>query len=97
MKEYDYPTEEELEKIKAWEPSDIKGLLSFIKSIWWHPDWGFKLQENCLELHTGGWSGNEMIIDELEKTIFWFMFWQKSERGGHYYFQFEENYVLYEK
>lgn len=38
-----------------------------------------------------------MIIDELEKTIFWFMFWQKSERGGHYYFQFGENYTLYEK
>lgn len=40
MKEYDYPTEEELERIKTWEPSDIKGLLSFIKSIWWRPDWG---------------------------------------------------------
>jgi len=40
-----------------------------------------------LEIHTGGWSGHEEIIDELQCTMFWFFYWQKSERGGHYYFK----------
>lgn len=43
-----------------------------------------------LELHTGGWSGNEDIIEELHSTnkhMFWLFHWQKSKRGGHYYFK----------
>lgn len=40
-----------------------------------------------LELHTGGWLENEEIIEELIQSFFWVLFWQKSERGGHYYFK----------
>jgi hypothetical protein len=43
-----------------------------------------------LELHTGGWSGNEEIISVLQNSMFWVMYWQKSERGGHYYFELPE-------
>lgn len=40
-----------------------------------------------LELHTGGHSTNEGIIESLQKhEIFWNLWWQKTERGGHYYF-----------
>jgi len=42
-----------------------------------------------LELHTGGWSGNELIIDALKKTTFWMLYWTMSRRGGHYYFEIE--------
>ena len=36
---------------------------------------------------TGGWSGHEEIIDELEKTWFWMFCWEQSRRGGHYIFE----------
>lgn len=81
---------------------DVKGDcvhagIDHVESIWWTPDWGFTLHEGrehlfrrkCmkLELHTGGWSGNEDVIGELQQTWFWFMYWVKSIRGGHYYFE----------
>ena len=40
-----------------------------------------------LELHTGGWSGNEDIIDKLSDTLFWMICWESTRRGGHYYFE----------
>ena len=36
---------------------------------------------------TGGWSGHEEIIRELEKTWFWVFYWEQSRRGGHYIFE----------
>lgn len=36
---------------------------------------------------TGGWSGNEDIINTLSETMFWMLHWQKSERGGRYTFK----------
>ena len=41
-----------------------------------------------LEIHTGGWSQNEELISEFERVKFIGMFWQKSEKGGHYYYSF---------
>jgi len=81
---------------------DVKGLcvrdvIEHLESIWWMPDLGFNLHEGRehlfrrkvmkLELHTGGWSGNEDVIAELQQTWFWFMYWVKSIRGGHYWFE----------
>ena len=39
-----------------------------------------------IELTTGGWSENEEIIDKIADTMFWFLFWQESKRGGYYKF-----------
>lgn len=86
---YEYPTEEQLERIKKWDIKDPEGLIAFLHSIWWMPSWGFKFEKKNdiieLELHTGGWSGNESIIDALQDTIFWYVTWEKSTRGGHFY------------
>jgi len=99
-----YPTEQELKAFERWNITNIdlanflpKEVVEHIESIWWMPDWGFKLYEGRehlfhrkvmkLELHTGGWSGNEDTIAELMKTWFWMMYWVKSLRGGHYYFE----------
>ena len=43
-----------------------------------------------LELTTGGWSENEEIIDIISKTMFWFLWWQESKRGGYYKFVYFE-------
>lgn len=87
-----YPTSEELVKVKNYDPlkDDINDFLDFLESIWWMSDWGFKLTGKRvlrLELHTGGWSGNEEIIEELQSTMFFMLWWRKSLRGGHYYFR----------
>ena len=90
-----YPTEEELEKIRKWDiiEQPIVDLVSYVESLWWAPDWGFKLSGKRilrLELHTGGWSGNENIIAALRKNwMFWSLCWLKSTRGGHYWFKIE--------
>ena len=88
-----YPTNAELLKLKKWDifkKSQLE-LLDFIESIWWASDWGYKLKGKRvlrLELHTGGWSGNESIIEALQENfIFWSMSWEKTLAGGHYYFR----------
>jgi hypothetical protein len=85
-----YPTEEELEhltKLSASVPINALEIIEYIKQIWHMPEYGVVAKGNTLELHTGGWSGNEEIIGTLQRTLFWFLYWQKSERGGHYYFE----------
>ena len=88
----DYPTDEQLQFIRDYDPKlGPAGLIKHLQEIWHWPD-RIRLEPGiddltCLFLSTGGWSGNEDIIEVLESTIFWLMFWQKSERGGHYYFE----------
>lgn len=90
-----YPTDEEFQRIREWDIFErpVAELLDFLESLWWMPDWGFKLTGKRvlrLELHTAGWSGNEDIIAALQQTpMFWMMFWQKSTRGGHYWFRID--------
>ena len=89
-----YPTEEALGLIENYDmitnDYTFVPLIEFIREIW-HWDSYFKLTGKRvlkLQLHTGGWSGNEEIVAALMKTpIFWSLCWVKSERGGHYYFE----------
>lgn len=87
-----YPDEAELKLIQEWDilkfSSSIKTLMDFIEDRWQWPDRGFIRNKNKIELHTGGWSGNESLIGALQdNTMFWTMCWMKSERGGHYWFE----------
>lgn len=86
-----YPDEDELKELETWDFSkrSIQDFLDFIVDIWWMPSWGWNLKRNSkevtLECSTGGWSGNESIIDEMEKTHFWY-YNVESRPGGHYKF-----------
>jgi len=89
-----YLTEEELDKIKCWDVNTkerVFELLDYIEDLWQYSDSGFKRRgKNVigLQLHTGGWSGNESIIDALrDNTLFWSSYWISAHRGGHYYFK----------
>jgi len=84
-----YPTEETLQKIEAFDilKDDPIEFMEYICENWvngyppkWNPVTG------CFQLSTGGWSGCESIISSLRKTFFWTMYWEKSVRGGHYWF-----------
>jgi len=90
----DYPTDAELLEIEKWDftKRPVKDFVEAIRVIWKYADVGyFKLSgKNILrlQLHTGGWSGNESIIEAIEKNfIFWTMCWARSDRGGHFWFE----------
>ena len=86
-----YPTDESLDFIAQYDPREHgdswADLLSFLFSVWNWNDF-VRMKGSRLELVTGGWSGNESVIEALGKNIlFWAMFWQRSERGGYFLFK----------
>ena len=98
--ESEYHSDFELNKIKNWDYRNVFELIEHIQDMWnWKQDyfvskWGKRKFDNAdvllLELHTGGWSGNEDIIAALEEHEMFFNLWHtKWERGGHYYFEIE--------
>lgn len=50
-----------------------------------------------LEIHTGGWSENEILINKIESSMFWTFFWYESRRGGHYLFRKPKQKRKYER
>jgi hypothetical protein len=95
-----YPTEDDLKRIEAWPiagDNDLRALFDFVRSLWWMPDWGFGKPEPGKDLmerpvlvyhvSTGGWSGNEDIIEAMHNNfVFWHQCWQVHRAGGHYVF-----------
>jgi len=88
-----YPDKASLKAIEKWDilEQGVQGLLDLVEENTHFGDWSFDIKGKHilrLEYHTGGWSGNEDVIDALQKnTLFFPMFWKKSEAGGHYYFR----------
>ena len=98
-----YPSEAELESIRSWpieEFSEFEKLLGYVGERWRYPDrwyrakrrrrkkWPASRPERTYYASTGGWSGNESLIDALqENQMFWMVCWEKSQRGGHYWFE----------
>jgi hypothetical protein len=81
------------ERIKKWDVRNVYELVRELEDNWTYKDHVKKSWErNCLilELHTGGDSYNESLINALEQnTIFWAMYWDRIIRGGHYYFKID--------
>lgn len=87
-----YPTEEALERIKTWPWADCTGLMDFIGSLWSYPDrWVKSAGRRGRPLYTvstGGWSGNESLIEALQaNAMAWRLLWLSCRRGGHYEFE----------
>jgi len=90
LDENNYPDEESLKQIKEWDilEEGIYGLLDLVEE---NTNWAdrqiYRGVRGKYVYHTGGWSGNEDVINALHQNfLFWSMFWVKSTRGGHYYF-----------
>lgn len=82
-----YPTEDELKRVREW-PGSFVTLLEFVRSLWWNPEWGWEQRGTKYYISTGGWSGNEDLIDALrDHKWFWMFCWVSSRRGGHYRFK----------
>jgi len=93
-----YPTEQWLQYIREFEPDENFGIIPFVYLLsegWWMPEWGYRFTmqyrgKRKLELHTGGWSGNEDVINAILSNInltHIHMKYMKWIRGGHYYFE----------
>lgn len=76
-----------LQKIQDWPAPDWTGLMEFVKPCW--SDHGrIWFEDGEWRLATGGWSGNESIIDAMQSNfMFWSMCWQMSRRGGLFFFK----------
>jgi hypothetical protein len=91
----EYPSEETLKKIEDWNMTKDNPfeLTNFIIEVW-NESYGVAeltgKKVKILKLWTGGWSGNEDIIDAIHKSDFWYLYWQQSIRGGFYVFKIRE-------
>ena len=90
-----YATQKERLKYLAGElenvlPFDPAGWLEFCRKAW---HWPNRVSESSRQpgrwrFHTGGWSGNEMVIDAMEdNTHLWSICAVSWRRGGHYVFE----------
>ena len=93
-----YPTEETLKEIREWKEPFTKGtaedLLEFCMDAWektfgdiGYIVCGLDSSGSDYEFTTGGWSGNEDVINAMqENRLFWSLCWQESKRGGYHRF-----------
>ena len=92
-----YPTEDYLKFIQEYtgETMPIMVFVDILAGGWYFADWGFKLHRRYagkikLELHTGGWSGNEDIIAAITSNMYLTAIKMRHVKwitGGHYYFE----------
>lgn len=82
-----YPTEETLIEIRDWPHKDKHGWFEYAAKAWYWPDM-FKRDGDLYKVSTGGWSGNESVINAMQDNkLLWILTWVSSERGGHYVFE----------
>jgi hypothetical protein len=63
-------------------------LLRFVEAQFRWADRQVRRRGRRWSISTGGWSGNESLIEALQRNhIFWSLCWMKSERGGHFVFE----------
>jgi len=81
-----YPTEETLQAIREWK-EDWRALFSFLCEAWEYPD-RWRRGGDTYAISTGGWSGNEELIDALrDNAAAWSSCFVSEARGGHYVFK----------
>lgn len=84
-----YPTDEALNAIRTFEGTPEQ-LVEFARELWqWdhlihvRRPWRDRIE---VDFVTGGWSGNEDVIAALDGSVFWFLYWSASYRGGKHVF-----------
>jgi hypothetical protein len=98
MDPHGYPEGHELRRIRNY-GDDFHGLMDYVKYLWKYPDRITEFHSTCedgkvyriVSVSTGGWSGNEDIVDALQKNhSFWMICWHMSKRGGYHEFRIRE-------
>lgn len=79
-----YPTDAELDELRNWSINrSHMELVEWLEDRWKWPDYIRRTQRR-LYIATGGWSGHEELLYELERSpcMFWSAHWELSKRGG---------------
>jgi hypothetical protein len=84
-------TEDATKVGKYFSEGEYDRLISYLKELWWYGEDAVEYEDGLLELHTFGWSGNEEIIDELQRTNLWMLKFKAKQTGGHYYFKVDSD------
>ena len=88
-----YPTDETLRTVRTFTGSphqlvdllqDITRAYGVVTTMAFEDRYGRPAVE--VYMATGGWSGNESVIGALERSAFWFLYWNQSARGGAFWF-----------
>ena len=89
-----YPTKKALAVVANWpinSREDCAALLDLVVDIWWGSSRGtglWTVRGSTTVACTGGWSGNEDLIQAMRRnTLFWTLCWQSSNRGGRHLFK----------
>ena len=84
----DYPDEVAVKTIREWPHTrPWSDMLDLVKRNWNWADMMFNEVDGVYYLSTGGWSGNEELIDVMRSNfLFWSQCWISSRRGGHFLF-----------
>ena len=96
--EDNYPTEECLEHLKTCPASEA---FEILRENWWPFDGTgvgyptdperFVAQGGVIRFATGGWSGNEDMIDAAMMNVMVRLCWRLSARGGLYVFELPDD------
>lgn len=85
-----YPEDHELDRIKAWPiatRADYVALMEYCMALWMWDNYATR-RGSHYRFATGGWSGNESIIEALQgNMMFWMSCWRSSHIGGLYKFR----------
>lgn len=86
-----YPSEEVLQSLsKSHVKQNHREMLKLVKSLWYYPDY-VTVEDETYTFRTGGWSGNESLINALQQnTLFWSFCWEMSARGGVHVFKVKQ-------
>lgn len=95
--EHDYPSDDDLIRLREWPAEDLAGALDFAASLWDACMGSVRTEltadeagvvkankgEKFLRLATGGWSENEAVYSAMQGNLMLrVMCWQLSARGG---------------
>jgi len=80
-----YPSDGELDAIADFEGTP-HALVDALIELWWTPKLVAVTEGKknvTVHLVTGGWSGNESLVDAADRgTLFHTLFWRRSSSGG---------------
>lgn len=97
-----YPTDATLRVIRRWkidDTDDCERLLEYVQKAWRYPTYFVRDERRSRDgisrratrrwsVSTAGWSGNESLIDALQRNyLFWALCWVEHRRGGHFVFR----------
>ncbi len=85
------PPEETITVIAEWpvrEFESFAALMGFVEKAWRYPEFFYVDEKGEYHLSTGGWSGNEDLIQAMQgNLVFWGVCWLESRCGGHFKFR----------